>query len=340
MSASRLEKLLWPRWLPETARMPVLAQITGAVALTALIMAPWWSRVDSTPAAETPGTVAPKPAPEVVFAPAPVAVAPPAPVTAGPAPVAVAPAPVTEVERPAHLNLDVRHSLSNVTMLVTVDGKRAFETKLEGSGKKFKMFGKRPERSFTRTLDLQPGVRLVRVNLRSEEDRFDQTRVERFELGSASVASLRINADKAAGITAVAERPPVPARPDPSSAKTAAAAPAPQPVAAAAIPLPASASSAPASPSITQQADALAELLNSLRSMLIAIAGFVASAATGFVVQEYLRSKKGTIFATAGGGTASEADLSEELDEEELEERRERRRRRRSSAQNTPAVDS
>ena len=46
-----------------------------------------------------------------------------------------------------------------------------------------------------------------------------------------------------------------------------------------------------------QRADAVAELLQSLRSMLIAIAGFVASAATGFIVQEYLRGKKELVFA-------------------------------------------
>ena len=290
--------------------MPLVAQVTGAVALTALVMGPWWSRVD---APTTPLERAAAPAAPTTTAPVPAA-----PAAAAPAP---APAPVpAKPERPAHLNLDVRHSFANVNLIVTVDGKQALQTTLEGSGKKFKMFGPRDERGFTRTLDLQPGVRLVRVRIQSAEDRFDQTRVERFELASASVASLTITADKSAGIVAVADRPPLPEKPAPLQAHAPVSAP--QTVAAA-IPLPGPVSAVPAAQSITQQADALAELLNSLRSMLIAIAGFVASAATGFVVQEYLRSKKGTIFLDEGG---QDADAS-------------RRRRRRRSGVTTPAVE-
>jgi hypothetical protein len=43
MPSSRWEKIVWPRWLPVTARMPLIAQVSGAVALTALVMGPWWS---------------------------------------------------------------------------------------------------------------------------------------------------------------------------------------------------------------------------------------------------------------------------------------------------------
>src|SRR5262245_34194994 len=106
MSASRLEQLLWPRWLPESARMPLVAQVTGAGALTALVMGPWWSRVD-----------APTPPPERVSVPT-IAPVPAAPATAATAP---APAPATAPavpERPAHLNLDVRHSFANVDLIV------------------------------------------------------------------------------------------------------------------------------------------------------------------------------------------------------------------------------
>src|SRR6185436_6175701 len=108
--------------------------------------------------------------------------------------------------RPAHLNLDVRHTFRTVDLSLTVDGKRALETRLTGGGKRFGVFGKRAERGFTPTLDLPPGVRIVRVRLRSEPDKFDQTRVERFDLDSASVATLRIAADKS-GLSIVAERP-------------------------------------------------------------------------------------------------------------------------------------
>jgi hypothetical protein len=47
---------------------------------------------------------------------------------------------------------------------------------------------------------------------------------------------------------------------------------------------------------MVQQASALAELYKALRSMLIAIAGFVASTATAFVVQEFLKSRRGLTF--------------------------------------------
>ena len=46
----------------------------------------------------------------------------------------------------------------------------------------------------------------------------------------------------------------------------------------------------------------MVDLLQSVRSILIAIAGFVASAATGFVVQEYLRTRRGLLFAAGQPG--------------------------------------
>lgn len=272
MSASRWDRFVWPKWLPETARMPLVAQVTGAVALTALIMGPWWSRVPSEPPA---AMTLPATTPAVPAVPLQPPVTPAAPVTQAPS-------------RPAHLNLDVRHNFASVDFSVTVDGKRVLDSKLEGSGKKFKMFGKRPERGFTRSLDLAPGVRVVNVRLKSTEDRFDQTRTERFDLASASVASMRITADKD-GLDVIAQRPaPQPAQPAATSEPVVTPAPL---TTATTVPVPAALPSAAA-----QRADAVAELLNSLRSMLIAIAGFVASAATGFVVQEYLRSRREVIF--------------------------------------------
>jgi len=275
MSASRWDSFLWPRWLPETARLPLVAQITGAVALTALIMGPWWSRVPT----EIPAS---KPAAVVEVAPLPAAVA------QSPATEPAPPKPVGD-SRPAHLNLDVRHSFRTAALTVVVDGKRVLDSTLEGSGKKFKMFGKRAERGYTRSLELQPGVRVVRVRMQSPADKFDQTRTERFDLGAASVASMRITADNA-GLDVITQHPP------PQTAIEAAAAPPPPqpqpaPVAAATLPVPTLPSAE------AQRADAVAELLQSLRSMLIAIAGFVASAATGFIVQEYLRGKKELVFA-------------------------------------------
>jgi len=273
------------------ARLPLIAQVTGAVALTALIVGPWWAKVPDQVPATTQATPT-APIPEATAAvETPAAPAEPAPAT----PAAAVPAAV----RPAHLNIDVRHSFKTVDFSVSVDGKAVVDTQLEGSGKRFKVFGKRSERGYTKTLELTPGVRLVKVRVRSIPDKFDQTRIERFDLGSASVAALRVAADKS-GLTLVAERP---ASPPPVTA--AASLPAPvQPAAAPAPAPPPATNPAPAALPATQQATAapatqprpatatVIEFLQSLRSMLIGIAGFVASTATAFVVQEWLRSRK------------------------------------------------
>ena len=259
----------------------------------ALVAAVAMPRLAATPV----GSVAPSspPDPAVVSASAPAApVAPVAP---------VAPA-STAALRPAHLNLDVRHSLRSVDLSVTVDGKSVLETKLAGSGKRFGVVGKRSERGFTRTLDVAPGVSIVRVRVRSAEDKFDQTRVERFDLDSASVAAMRIAADKS-GLSVVADRPPAPkapAQPAPPVAAQASVAPVPEamPVQVPVAQATKAAQAAQAAQS-AQEANALAELYQSLRSVLIAMAGFIASAATGFLVQEFMRTRKALIFAHEGG---------------------------------------
>lgn len=234
------------------ARLPLIAQIAGAAALVAAIAMPRLAEV-------------PQPTAVVQAAPA----VPPAPV--------VAEAPL----RSAHLNLDVRHAFGSVDLSVTVDGKRVFNTKLEGSGKRFKVFGKRAERGFTKSLDLSPGIRVVRVRVRSAPDKFDHTRTERFDLGSASVAAMRIEADQS-GLSVLAERPPVP--------PSAPVAPAPQ-----VVPQIAQAAHIAQAGQVAQavhEASALAELYQALRNLLIAVAGVVASAATGVVVKEFLKSRK------------------------------------------------
>jgi hypothetical protein len=193
----------------------------------------------------------------------------------------VQPIPPPEPTRPAHLNLDVRHSFGTLAISVTVDDERVLDTTLEGSRKRFGAFGKRAEKGFTKTLDLEPGVRVVRVRVRSAEEKFDQTRVERFELGPSSVASMRIAVDKS-GLSIFADRP-APPMPTPMVAQMMPSLPVPG-----TAPPPAPADNAAPSP----QPSAAAELYHALRNMLIAVTGFIASAATGFVVQEFLRQKK------------------------------------------------
>ena len=280
-SGSTWETVIWPRWLPIPARLPLIAQITAAFALMAAVTMPRWADV---PRVSDPASLALSSHPAATN---------PAPLPRG-----VAPVPAV-IAGPAHLNLDVRHNFRSVDLSVTVDGKPALETKLAGSGKRFGVIGKRAERGFTKTLDVAPGVHLVRVRVRSAADKFDQSRVERFALDSAAVASMRIAADKS-GLSIVADRPPVAVAP-----------PAPQqaPVAAPAMSVP--------QPQVTTQgaqlaqaaqaaheASAVAELYQSLRSILIAIAGFIASAATGFVVESFMRSRRALQFAQEAAAAA------------------------------------
>jgi hypothetical protein len=287
--------------------MPVIAQITGAVALTALVVGPWWSRIPETAVLKS------SPIQQSGVVPHASAVVPSSPIQK------------TDIgsgaaARPAHLNLDVRHSFASMDLSVTVDGKPALTSTLDGSGKRFKMFGKRSERGYTQTLDLPPGVRVVRVRLTSAADKFDQTRVERFELASASVAAIRIAADRS-GMTLAADHPALPPAPKATPESIPAAAPAAVPVAipaastsSASVPLQAG----PVAATQAQAAGSVVDLVQSLRSMLIAIAGFVASAATGFVVQEFMRRRRGMLFQE----TAMAMD--------DAIERGERRRRRRA----------
>jgi hypothetical protein len=278
LQASRWESLVWPRWLPVRARLAIVAQITGAVALTALLVGPWWSRQASPPP--------PPQSPAVAQAAPPRSDAVPEP--------PVAPAPPL---RPAHVNLDVRHGFARVELSITVDGRPTLSKTLEGSGKRFKVFGKRGERNFTQTLDLDPGVRILRVRARA--GKFDQTRTVRLDLGSAAVATLRIAADSS-GLSLAAEHPPAPAR-TPASPKPAAiqpALPTPALVAShASTPPPPPATATPRTPPPDKPS---IELILKLRSMLIAIAGIVASAATGALVQEFLKRRRGLPLADAG----------------------------------------
>ena len=251
---SRWVTIVWPTWLPVRARLPLIAQIAGASALMAAIAMPRWSEVAKTPNVAKSAGVAAAPAVAPALA-VPAAVVPETP--------AVAEMPA----RPAHLNLDVRHAFRSADLSITVDGKRVFDTRLDGSAKRFKVFGKRAEKGFTRSLDLSPGVRVVHVRLRSTSDKFDQTRVERFDLDPASVAGMRIAADKS-GLAVFADRPLVYDR-TPAT-----------PIAQAQVQAQA------------QPASALAELYQTLRAVLIAVAGVVASAATGVFVQEFLKSRR------------------------------------------------
>lgn len=303
---------MWPRWLPIQARLPLIAQITAAIALIAAVTMPRWS--------EVPTTITPAPA---------ALAAEPAVVIPAPLPRPVDPVPAAVKARPAHLNLDVRHSFKNVDLSVTVDGRSVLETRLEGSGRRFGVIGKRAERGYTRTLDVAPGVRVVRVRVRAPAEKFDQTRVERFDLDSAAVASMRVAADRS-GLSIVAERPPV------SPPAAAPLAPAPPVAAQTASVLPqvmptaqAQAAHVAQTAQAVQEASAIAEVYQTLRSTLIAMFGFIASAATGFLVESYLRSRRAFAFAQQTAAQEAAALTPER-----------RRRRRAGKPPQTPAVTS
>lgn len=280
---------MWPRWLPVQARLPMIAQIAGVVMLAALIADPWWTSLDDKRSESGAATETSPPKKT-----APPAKTGPPDRTPAETPTPAAPPAEAEPVRPAHLNLDVRHNLRNVELTVTVDGERALHTNFEGSGKKFGVFGKRAERSYTRTLDLSPGVRVVRVRVRSAADKFDQTRVERFELGPASVAGLSITADKS-GLLLAADRPALPMTP---AVTVAALAPIVEARGIDPRGIDARVIEARAVDTTPRAADVfITELFKTLRQVLLAIAGFIASAATGFVVQEFMRSRKKLLLA-------------------------------------------
>jgi hypothetical protein len=250
------ERYVWPRWLPTRARLPLLAQICGVAALLAAV---------AMPTVAEPEEIAP--AMQVMAAADGAAGAqepPPAP---------------AEPARPAHLNLDVRHAFKSVNLTVTIDDKQELDTKIEGSGKKFGVLGRREERAYTRTFDLEPGVRVVRLRVHSPSEKFDQTRIERFELGSASVASLRVVVEKS-GLAVFADRPAV---------VQAAPMRAPRPRTAEVMPMTAmtAARTAP-----TQPRGVLVELYLTLRSVLIAVAGFIATTSAAYVIEVFLNSRK------------------------------------------------
>lgn len=263
-SSKRWEALIWPRWLPIPGRLPLIAQISGLALLIAAFAMPTWS-VETPPPAD--GSSPPGAAP--------------APVDA-----TQKPSPPTEPPRPAHLNLDVRHAFGSLDLSVSIDDKRVLDTTLEGSRKRFGVVGKRTEKNFTKTLDLAPGARVVRVRVRSARDKFDQTRVERFDLGPASVATLRINAEKS-GLLMVAERPT-----DGQEATL------PPPATQSAEPVAQHAQKADGAGRAVEvaEAGAYAELYRTLQSTLIAVAGFIASVASGFLFEEYLRSRNLSLF--------------------------------------------
>ena len=152
---------------------------------------------------------------------------------------------------PTQLNLVVRHNLQSAELSVFVDGKLSFADKLLGSRvKRFGIVGKRAEKTFSKSLAVSSGEHVVQVRLRSAADRFDQTRLERFDLPRERVATLLVSVEQD-GMSMAFHVPPS-----------------------------------------AQAEGGGSGIVESLRSTLLTVLGFIVSAGIAFEVQEFLRSKK------------------------------------------------
>jgi hypothetical protein len=95
------------------------------------------------------------------------------------------------------LNLVCRHNLQTADLSVSVDGRVVFADQIAGTVKKrFGIFDKKVEGTFSRTLTVSEGEHVVSVHLRSEPERFDQTRQISINAVSGKEATVIITAQK------------------------------------------------------------------------------------------------------------------------------------------------
>jgi hypothetical protein len=156
----------------------------------------------------------------------------------------------TSLTGSATLNLICRHALRSADISVAIDGKTIFSDHISASPKKFyEILGKRSE-TFSKSLTVPSGSRVVEVHLSSATDGFDQTRQCDLNLPPGKETTLLVEAQQS-GMSLVN--------------KGSATAPARNPQ---------------------------SGYSDSLRSVLVTLLGSGVSAAIGFFVQEFLRSKK------------------------------------------------
>jgi hypothetical protein len=148
----------------------------------------------------------------------------------------------------ATLNLICRHNLRNADLSVSIDGKLVLANEISGSSlKRFGVFGKRLEGTFSKSLSVPPGVHVIDVHLTSSADGFDQTRRCGLTLPPGQDATLVISTQRG-GLSLL--------------------------------------------PAITPAKVGGFKYSDSLGSILITAIGSVVSASIGFMVQEFLRSRK------------------------------------------------
>jgi hypothetical protein len=149
------------------------------------------------------------------------------------------------------LHLVCRHNLRTAELSVLIDGRLSYSDQISGSAKKrFGLFARRVEGTFSKSLAVPSGEHVVEVHLRSAADGFDQTKRVGVSLLPGKGATVAI-ATQRSGMSLVYQGPRV------GTAK-----------------------------------DAGSDFSNSLRSILVTVVGSAASAGIGFIVQEFLRSRK------------------------------------------------
>jgi hypothetical protein len=156
----------------------------------------------------------------------------------------------TSLTGSATLNLICRHALRSADISVSIDGKMIYSDHISASPKKFyEILGKRSE-TFSKSLTVPSGNRVVEVHLSSATDGFDQTRQYDLNLPPGKEATLLIEAQQS-GMSLVNKG------------------------------------------SVTASARNLESGYSDLlRSVLVTLLGSGVSAAIGFFVQEFLRSRK------------------------------------------------
>ena len=96
----------------------------------------------------------------------------------------------------ATLNLICRHALRSADISVSIDGKTIYADHISASPKKFyEILGKRSE-TFSKSLTVPSGNRVVEVHLSSAADQFDQTRQCDLSLPPGKEATLLIDAQQ------------------------------------------------------------------------------------------------------------------------------------------------
>lgn len=156
----------------------------------------------------------------------------------------------TSLTGSATLNLICRYALRSADISVSIDGKTIYSDHISSSPKKFyEILGKRSE-TFSKSLTVPSGNRVMEVHLSSAADGFDQTRKCELIVPRGKETTLLIEAQQSGMSLVNKGSATAPAR-NPESAYS-----------------------------------------DSLRSVLVTLLGSGVSAAIGFFVQEFLRSKK------------------------------------------------